>query len=67
MIPEIYLHTLERWSENSALRGCRFFVQTRKAACIAGKLRRGGKFPPGFSTDSVDSFLLEIGRRSGQR
>jgi hypothetical protein len=67
MIPEIYLMLPENQRKNSMLDCCPFFVQTRKRSCIAGELPRVGNFPPEFSTDSVDSFLLEIGRRSGQR
>jgi hypothetical protein len=67
MIPEIYLLPVERVRKNSSLCRCRFFGQTGKDACIAGKSPRAGNFPPEFSTDSVDTFSLEIRRRSGQR
>jgi hypothetical protein len=66
MIPEIYQDCQEFPRKNSMLSNCLEFGQTGKRACSERKLPVCRWLPTDLSTDSVDSFSLEVSAHSGQ-
>jgi hypothetical protein len=60
MIPKIYQLPFELFNENNVLKICLKIVQNTKHACREREMPSQGLLPTELSTDSVDSFGLDL-------
>jgi acyl CoA:acetate/3-ketoacid CoA transferase alpha subunit len=66
MIPKIYHLDFVLLSEINMLTFCLKLRQTPKSSLIERKSAAGADLPTYLSPEMVDTFLLELARRSGQ-